>query len=432
MKALQRHLGLLGILVLVTFMSHLILYSPSMNESQSELDHTKHQFKDEHSEQHNHKQETASNGQTEAEDSEGDDGVEEEAEGPVASNPHCKCKMHFTPKTISCEGSTKTLVNYDHHICPQTFRSFADYVFQWPNSMVQEWNYTAVDDPAVWDHVPEGSIIYVMHRYGPMRAFFNDIYPRIKNNFVLITGEGDQSWPDRHIDLVTNPSKIIWWFGQNGVVPPEHRGKIRFTQIPIGLNCFQHSNFIDEIFRMNAHETIEPTKQILVNFMPKTDKTGLRQAAWDFFCNETTNPMYNSTGCIPKARGVMRYFDEFVDIYKRNLAFRFWISPRGNGWDCHRTWEALYMKRIPVVQSGPLDPMLEGLPLMTVHDYSALTQEDLDAFMEEYQAKMGANEYKLEKLTPQYWKNLILSHSRHKYTGMDDTKRDPRCWGVLE
>jgi len=50
---------------------------------------------------------------------------------------------------------------------------------------------------------------------------------------------------------------------------------------------------------------------------------------------------------------------------------RFVISPPGNGNDCHRTWEALYLGAIPVVLSDSLDSTLtEKLPILAVDSWS--------------------------------------------------------------
>jgi hypothetical protein len=50
-------------------------------------------------------------------------------------------------------------------------------------------------------------------------------------------------------------------------------------------------------------------------------------------------------------------------------------SPRGNGLDCHRTWEALYLGAIPVVTAGTLAPeLVRGLPILEVPDWQAFLE----------------------------------------------------------
>ncbi len=75
------------------------------------------------------------------------------------------------------------------------------------------------------------------------------------------------------------------------------------------------------------------------------------------------------------------------------------LSLIGNGLDCHRTWEALYLGAIPAVKSSDLDPIYEGLPVLIVEDWSDLTEEYLEKKYEE----MSQGEYNLEKLDASYW-----------------------------
>jgi len=63
---------------------------------------------------------------------------------------------------------------------------------------------------------------------------------------------------------------------------------------------------------------------------------------------------------------------------------KFAPSPEGNGIDCHRHWEALYCKSIPIVEDNELiKPKLEGLPVLYTHDYTELTPEYLNKKYEE-------------------------------------------------
>jgi hypothetical protein len=48
----------------------------------------------------------------------------------------------------------------------------------------------------------------------------------------------------------------------------------------------------------------------------------------------------------------------------------FVISPPGRGFDCHRTWEAIYLGAVPVVLTTGLAPsLLSSLPILAVDDY---------------------------------------------------------------
>lgn len=50
---------------------------------------------------------------------------------------------------------------------------------------------------------------------------------------------------------------------------------------------------------------------------------------------------------------------------------RFVISPRGNGPDCHRTWEAIYWGCIPVVERDTVSRVLtDSLPILVVETFA--------------------------------------------------------------
>jgi hypothetical protein len=136
----------------------------------------------------------------------------------------------------------------------------------------------------------------------------------------------------------------------------------------------------------------------------------------------------------------------------------FTVSPPGQGWDCYRTWESLYMGSIPILlrsqknleplsyhtprvgqpdpeyqqygfgseypdpesyprsETGtlltPADQMYDDMPVLMVDDYTQITREFLvDAY--ENISKRNIN---LGKLRAGFWKAQIdASHSRHDY-----------------
>jgi len=66
-------------------------------------------------------------------------------------------------------------------------------------------------------------------------------------------------------------------------------------------------------------------------------------------------------------------------VFLRNLSqVKFMICPRGNAIDCHRNWEVLYMRRVPVMKKHPyLQELYKDLPVLFVNDYSEVTEEFL-------------------------------------------------------
>jgi len=64
-------------------------------------------------------------------------------------------------------------------------------------------------------------------------------------------------------------------------------------------------------------------------------------------------------------------------VFLYNLAqSKFMICPRGNAIDCHRNWEVIYMRRVPIMKRHPyLEELYKDLSVLFVDDYSEVTEE---------------------------------------------------------
>jgi len=86
--------------------------------------------------------------------------------------------------------------------------------------------------------------------------------------------------------------------------------------------------------------------------------------------------------------------------YYRDLArHRFVVCPRGNGTDCHRVWEALYLKTVPIVRSSVVMNEFRDLPILFVESWEDLTERFLDERYEE----MVSRRYDLGRMRMSYW-----------------------------
>jgi hypothetical protein len=57
---------------------------------------------------------------------------------------------------------------------------------------------------------------------------------------------------------------------------------------------------------------------------------------------------------------------------------KFVLCPAGNGIDCHRNWETLYLRRVPVLEKNPfLELLFEGFPCLFVEDLFRLEESSL-------------------------------------------------------
>ena len=87
-------------------------------------------------------------------------------------------------------------------------------------------------------------------------------------------------------------------------------------------------------------------------------------------------------------RGIKELFynKEWAEVHDKRVPYsvflynlsqsKFMICPRGNAIDCHRNWEVLYMRRVPIMKRHPyLEVLFGDYPVIFVNDYSEVTEE---------------------------------------------------------
>lgn len=220
----------------------------------------------------------------------------------------------------------------------------------------------------------------------------------------------------------------------------------------IGLNCFElgksvrsiHQQYLNstlpfvppqsvdqpshyvqpfDITKKVLHNSNSLDKILLLNFKPETDYTGTRSTVWKEFCE---NNHTSFAICFTKPHGVNSA--ELPSVYERNRRYPLWLSPRGNGLDCHRTWEALYLDAIPIVWHSTLDSLYVNLPIIIIHDWKEINEEFLRKKLNEIARNklQQPSIYQYEKLRNIFWHRLILSKSR--YASLHTPTERNRCW----
>jgi len=95
------------------------------------------------------------------------------------------------------------------------------------------------------------------------------------------------------------------------------------------------------------------------------------------------------------------------NIFLYNLSgSKFMICPVGNAIDCHRNWEVLYMRRVPIMTRDPyLEVLFKNYPVLFVDKYSDITEELLLANDNLFQQ---AQTMDLSDLTlPKFFDNIV-------------------------
>jgi len=260
------------------------------------------------------------------------------------------------------------------YISGDTFRSFCDYI-------VDETQNTLIPSQVQW-----GSTIFLKTDY--LDYFFNDLHPLIANPYILVTHNSDFPCPGNYAHYLDDP-KLLAWFGQNNGGAPH----TKLHPIPIGLaNRYWPHGSIEAMQAMSVYgKTASRPTLLYMNIAVSTYPTE-RTRVYNLFKDKPY-----CTKSEPK---------DFPS-YLRDIAHsKFVLSPRGNGIDCHRTWEALLLGAIPIVKTSSLDPLFKDLPVLIITTWEELSEDFLRKKWEE----MRTQEYNTDKLYAAYWRMLVAAY----------------------
>lgn len=278
----------------------------------------------------------------------------------------------FMPKGVFSEHDLRSTYPF---LSGNTFRAFCDHILD---------EYTWGLDP---DRVNSGDKIFVKTEY--LHVFFLAFHPRINNPYILVTHNSDLPIPGKYEEYLDSP-KLLAWFGQN-VERVTHQ---KLFPVPIGLNnrrWWEWAGSTETLQRVQK-ETQAITKKNLVylNFNIKTYPV---ERAYVF-------SLFSHVSFCKRSKSVLweKYLHDVAES-------SFVLSPRGNGLDCHRTWEAMYMGSIPILITSASDSMYKDLPVLIINDWKEVTSEFLETKLKE----MEGREYHFDKLYADYWFELIDS-----------------------
>jgi hypothetical protein len=96
----------------------------------------------------------------------------------------------------------------------------------------------------------------------------------------------------------------------------------------------------------------------------------------------------------------------YKDFLFRLKQCKFMICPRGNAVDCHRNWEVLYMRRVPIMKRDSyLQELFKDYPVLWVDDFAEVTQTML---MDNYHLYEQAQDLILGELSLPYYFQTTL------------------------
>ena len=262
-------------------------------------------------------------------------------------------------------------------ISGDTFRAMADFVY----------DETRQDGLST---VKYGDVVFL--KGDMLHMFFASPFDSIQNPFVLVSHNSDFYVPREHHPRL-NEKKILVWYGSNSDI----RNHSKMIPIPIGLN--------NQRWEMGR---LDPIQHAFHNYRQPWDKRKIRLYI-NFSLRSNVAEREAASNQAKKIQGA-HFVSQRISLntYLQQVAdTKFVLSPPGNGFDCHRTWEALLMGAVPIVLTSALDPLYEGIPAIIVQHWSNLTEELLSSY--KYPAK---DRDTAAVLYARYWRDRVTSHRR--------------------
>ncbi len=248
-----------------------------------------------------------------------------------------------------------------------------------------------------------------------VREFVDTIFPKITKKIAIITGNAIQSVPVSVLGSSQSARRFLdddrlagAWIQNLDIKHP------KAFPLPLGLDFHNLHINTHGPWHRNSHvqspnEQERQIKTIAEEALPFAQR---QPAVFTHFTVET-QPVVRSEW--------LDYFEdqsfaqtptgsiERSELWRKMAGAQFVASPPGAGMDCHRTWEALVLGSVPIIQRFPhMAGMFEDLPVWQVENVSEVTPENLQLKAHEVSAKLEENQYNFRKLTVGWWKEQLV------------------------
>lgn len=228
---------------------------------------------------------------------------------------------------------------------------------------------------------------------------------QLSTDAILITCNSDYAITD---DVVAYaPKNLKKWFCANKM-----SDNPLLVSLPIGIeNTTECAREGHGYVWDHAHPKIQlissldtsqkPTRKIYANFSVDTHPSRREVAEICKHLSYVTTDLSDTHTTINQ-RSYTNYAANILD-------HEMMVCPRGNGIDCHRVWEVLYMGRIPIIKKEKAMDAFKDLPIIMLDNWDEL--KDL-GLLQNKLAQVKCNSREL--LNFEYWKTLILGYTNYE------------------
>lgn len=202
--------------------------------------------------------------------------------------------------------------------------------------------------------------------------FFTNIYPFIKTNFFLFSGNGGFDIK-KHKEKLSE-GKILKWISPN--ILWEHP---KVFKIPIGFE--ENERCINGTASCNGRHEGGDQNTLKYCYNNKIDFNNKKNKLLITYCN-LTHPSRKNIKSILDNNSFVEFAPKlrFKDYLNNINKYKFVLCPRGCGADTHRFWEVILVNSIPIVQRNELADLYSLFPCIIVDNFSDITIELLTNF----------------------------------------------------
>lgn len=259
----------------------------------------------------------------------------------------------------------------------------------------------------------------VFSTFRPLRGFLDNVHTHIRVPYLLLTDTSDGSIDRSNSDVLLKSSTLFhWWASDNRVLDDS-----KISSVPLGIDDNLEPPGVkgdvqSVVFHANISLYLSTLQQI--EAQPRTRWLMLQMSTTHEERRSIRKIFGHSWGDSDIKTTPERSKMKTDDYLHRLGQHRFILSPRGNGLDAHRTWEALLVGTIPIVRSSSLNVLYDELPVLVVKKWSDVTPNRLRQFYGQYLANRST--YNYHKLFADYWigdiavqQERCLAHERARH-----------------
>ena len=254
-------------------------------------------------------------------------------------------------------------------------------------------------------------ILEMCHHAGVAYAktdYISTLVPGAPGRIVTHNGgwnirRGPHGWfavtsPNCSVSFAEIPEGWHWWCLNAEADDPRLHG------VPLGVDNWE----VPECGRGSKHYTLPPDGSLAGMLI--LDRIGKRLPLVNrvYLRLRLDTAPYERTYCQKALENApfVTSVDDRVDtdtFFDALASHEFVLCPEGNGIDCHRIWEALYLGCWPIVKRTRAMLEFKGLPILWVDSWDDVQEWLLDAHLE----KVKDGQFSMDKATLSYWRRAI-------------------------